>query len=388
MIVRAIRQWALLAVFALGAAVLPAAAEEVKEANAKAAPRIELAILLDTSNSMDGLIGQAKTQLWKIVNEFATLKRDGQRPELHVALFEYGNDGLPADEGHIRLVLPLTDNLDRVSEELFKLSTNGGSEYCGQVIDAAAKRLKWTQSSRDLKCIFIAGNEPFTQGSLDFRDACHTAANLGITVSTIFCGPHEEGIATMWAEGAKLADGSYMSINQDQVIPDIAAPQDQKLSELSGELNKTYVAYGDTQSRQEAAERQVAQDANAASAGASVAAARAQTKGSLLYSNAGWDLCDGCRLGKIKIEELTEEQLPEFMRKMSVPERKAYVEKMTQQRQEIQQQIQQLSQQRDSYITEQRQKLAAAAPADATLDAAIVEAARTQAEQKDFQVEK
>jgi hypothetical protein len=107
-----------------------------------------------------------------------------------------------------------------------------------------------------------------------------------------------------------------------------------------------------------------------------------------LYSNAGWDLCDGCRLGKIKIEELTEEQLPEFMRKMSVPERKAYVEKMTQQRQEIQQQIQQLSQQRDSYITEQRQKLAAAAPADATLDAAIVEAARTQAEQKDFQVEK
>ena len=387
MIVRAIRQWALLAVFALGAAVLPAAAEEVKEANAKAAPRIELAILLDTSNSMDGLIGQAKTQLWKIVNEFATLKRDGQRPELHVALFEYGNDGLPADEGHIRLVLPLTDNLDRVSEELFKLSTNGGSEYCGQVIDAAAKRLKWTQSSRDLKCIFIAGNEPFTQGSLDFRDACHTAANLGITVSTIFCGPHEEGIATMWAEGAKLADGSYMSINQDQVIPDIPAPQDQKLSELSAELNKTYLAYGDTQTRKEAAERQVAQDANAASAGASVAAARAQTKGSLLYNNAAWDLCDACRLGKVKIEELTEEQLPEFLRKMSVPERKAYIERMTSQRAEIQQQIQQLSQQRDSYIAEQRQKLAAE-PADATLDAAIVEAARTQAEQKDFQVEK
>ena len=33
-------------------------------------PRVQLALLLDTSNSMDGLIDQAKSQLWKIVNEF------------------------------------------------------------------------------------------------------------------------------------------------------------------------------------------------------------------------------------------------------------------------------------------------------------------------------
>ncbi|RPI65426.1 MAG: hypothetical protein EHM44_00590, partial [Ignavibacteriales bacterium] len=33
---------------------------------------IQLALLLDTSNSMDGLIDQAKSQLWKIVNELAT----------------------------------------------------------------------------------------------------------------------------------------------------------------------------------------------------------------------------------------------------------------------------------------------------------------------------
>ncbi|MCK7528196.1 MAG: hypothetical protein MZV64_66800 [Ignavibacteriales bacterium] len=39
---------------------------------------IQLALLLDTSNSMDGLIDQAKSQLWKIVNELATSKKDGQ----------------------------------------------------------------------------------------------------------------------------------------------------------------------------------------------------------------------------------------------------------------------------------------------------------------------
>jgi hypothetical protein len=33
--------------------------------------KVQIALLLDTSNSMDGLIDQAKSQLWKIVNEMA-----------------------------------------------------------------------------------------------------------------------------------------------------------------------------------------------------------------------------------------------------------------------------------------------------------------------------
>src|SRR5688572_61185 len=81
---------------------------------------IMLALLLDTSNSMDGLIDQAKSQLWKIVNELAAAKcGDGSRPNIKIALYEYGNDGLPSSEGYIRLVNPLTDDLDLISEKLF-----------------------------------------------------------------------------------------------------------------------------------------------------------------------------------------------------------------------------------------------------------------------------
>src|SRR5262245_43918989 len=97
-------------------------------------PLVQIALLLDTSNSMDGLINQARTQLWTIVNEFSRCKRDGQVPRLQVALYEYGNDGLSPGEGFIRMVLPFTDDLDKVSEKLFCLTTNGGSEFCGQVI--------------------------------------------------------------------------------------------------------------------------------------------------------------------------------------------------------------------------------------------------------------
>ena len=59
------------------------------------APVAQVAILLDTSNSMDGLIGQAKAQLWKIVNRVASTTKNGQPVKLEVAIFEYGNNGLP-----------------------------------------------------------------------------------------------------------------------------------------------------------------------------------------------------------------------------------------------------------------------------------------------------
>lgn len=60
---------------------------------------IKIALLLDTSNSMDGLIEQAKSQLWTIVNELSRASCEGERPELQIALYEYGNDWLSPHEG-------------------------------------------------------------------------------------------------------------------------------------------------------------------------------------------------------------------------------------------------------------------------------------------------
>ena len=149
---------------------------------------IKIGLLLDTSNSMDGLIEQAKSQLWTIVNELAEAKCEGVEPTLNIALYEYGNDGLSAAEGYIRLVTPLTTDLDVISKDLFSLTTNGGSEFCGHVIQTSTNQLDWGQDNEDLKMIFIAGNEPFTQGNVDFNKACKTAAQMGITINTIFCG--------------------------------------------------------------------------------------------------------------------------------------------------------------------------------------------------------
>ena len=72
-------------------------------------PTVQIALLLDTSNSMDGLIGQAKAQLWSVVNEFSRAKKDGRPPAIQVALFEYGKSSLRAEDG----VRPDDPALDR-----------------------------------------------------------------------------------------------------------------------------------------------------------------------------------------------------------------------------------------------------------------------------------
>ena len=382
-------RFTLLAAFAVMAAVAsPAVFAKGKKgtdqavAKKDAGPQIQIAILLDTSGSMSGLINQARTQLWKIVNEFATAEQEGKPPQLTVALYEYGKSSLPAKEGYLRMIVPLTDDLDKISEELFALKTNGGSEYCGQVISRATEELDWSKSGSDLKCIFIAGNEPFTQGPVKFQDACESAIKKGITVSTIFCGPASVGIQTQWQQGALLADGSYMAIDHNQKAPVIEAPQDKQLAELSNQINTTYVAYGAKQAREAAIKNQVAQDANAAQSNQAAAASRAQFKGSGLYNNARWDLVDACRLGKVKLEDLKEDQLPEFLKKMKPAERKAYIEKKAKERKEIQEKIKKLSEERTKYVAAELKKLAEGGKN--TLDQAIINAARKQATQKNF----
>ncbi len=341
---------------------------------------VQLAILLDTSNSMDGLIDQAKSQLWKIVNEMSRSKKEGESINLYVALYEYGNDNLSAEEGFVRLITPLTNDLDKISEELFNLQTNGGSEYAGTVISEAVKDLKWTEDTEDLKIIFIAGNEPFTQGSIDYRIAARDAISKGIIINTIFCGDYDEGVRTNWKDGADLADGKYININQNQEIVYIVAPQDEELIVLGSKLNETYIAYGSY--GKEYKMRQEDQDKNASNMAPEILVERTVTKSSTQYKNDSWDLVDAKKEGKVKINELEDDELPEVMKSMSTKEREAYVEEMAQQRKEIRETINKLNEERRKYISDKIVE-----GKDNTLDTAMLKIIREQAADKNYKFE-
>ena len=345
-------------------------------------PLVQIAILLDTSGSMSGLIDQARTEMWSLVNEFIFARQQGRQPEVQVALYEYGKSTLSGEVGYVRRIVPLTTDLDKISEELFALETNGGDEYCGWVIRDATAGLEWSDSLDDLKVIFIAGNEPFTQGPVDYRQACKAAVEKGIIVNTIHCGSETDGRNGMWADGAALADGRHLNIDQNQQVVHIPAPQDDEIAALGVRLNQTYVAYG--RQGQVALMRQRAQDTNAAQASPEASVGRALTKSSSNYSNAHWDLVDAMSNKQVDLSEVVADDLPENMRSMTIDERKAFVESKATERAEIQAKIKDLNDQRNKFIAEQRSQQAEQTD---TLGSAAQQAIREQARLKNFTFE-
>lgn len=346
-------------------------------------PLVQVAILLDTSNSMDGLIAQAQKQLWTIVNEISQARREGKMPRLQVALIEYGNDNLAAGEGYIRTVLPLTDNLDQISEKLFALTTNGGSEFCGHAIQQATQTLAWSPDPKVYKVIFIAGNEPFGQGNVDYHTSCSSAIGRGLVVNTIHCGERQVGVETGWAEGAKLGEGYFTNIDQNRDTKVIRCPQDEMIEKLSIEINVTYVPYGAAGA--ESSERQAAQDSNAmASAASGSAVQRAQSKAGANYDNRGWDLVDAVTTGAVDLAKLDSKELPEAMQKMTPEQQKAYVLEQAKKRTELRDQINKLIAERAKFLAEQP----TTAPAgEKTLDAAMTEALRDQLKGRQYEVD-
>jgi hypothetical protein len=354
-----------------------------KEPTSPGPPAIQIALLLDTSNSMDGLIAQAKTQLWTIVNEFVKARRDGRPPRIEVALYEYGNNRLSPANGYVRRVLPLSDDLDKVSEELFSLSTNGGEEYCGQVISDAVADLSWSSSANVYRAIFIAGNEPFSQGTVDYHASCKRAIERGILVNTIFCGPVAEGARTGWKDGALLADGRYLSIDQNHQIVDIPTPQDAEITRLNTELNATYLPYGKL--GREGQARQGAQDANAVANSQGTLVNRSISKCTSFYCPSDWDLVDAIKTGKCTLDSIKDEELPEALRPLNKSERQARIDAAGKRREEIRKQVLTLNATRERFLAAERAKQAG--PGQATLDAAIVEVIRDQAGRRDFRFE-
>ena len=129
----------------------------------KSNTKIQAAILLDVSNSMDGLIEQAKAQLWTMVNVMGKAKCNGETPKIEIALYEYGRDNNDLRKGYVKQIAPFTSGLDNLSQKLFQLTTNGGEEYCGYVIHTSLNELNWDTTSSNYKVIFISGNEDFLQ---------------------------------------------------------------------------------------------------------------------------------------------------------------------------------------------------------------------------------
>lgn len=317
--------------------------------------RIQIAFLLDTSSSMDGLIDQAKARLWNILNEILKAEKDGETPDIEVALYQYGNTGLLPEKGFIQQVTPLTTDVDLISKALFALTTSGGDEFCGHVIQTATKELQWEDSDNTVKLIYIAGNESFNQGTVAPPKALTDARNKGIVVNTIFCGNPNSAEASSWRTNLTAADGDFFFINQDEQVVYIESPHDDEIERINGRLNQTYVPIG-TQGVSLKA-NQNTQDANAASYGKANLSSRVKFKASKKYKAAEWDLVDAYEAEPTRLvsEKTT---LPDSLRTLSDEALRLKVVAIKAEREALRDQLQAVTAQRDTFVAQARKNAA------------------------------
>ncbi len=343
--------------------------------NGKSNNKIQVALLLDTSSSMDGLIEQAKARLWDIVNTLTTLKYQGKTPVVEIALYEYGNDNLSPETNYIHQVSKLTTDLDLISQKLFALTTYGGSEYCGAVIYDAAKKMDWGSGDSDMKLIYIAGNEEFNQGGIAYTTAIREARERDIYINTIFCGEREEGISTYWRSGAEVGSGKFFNINSDEQIAYIETPYDQKIYNYGQKINGTYIEYGKKGAAGK--QNQAMQDFNAGNISYSVATERSVSKATSVYSNESWDLVDKVKQDKNALKTIKQQELPSELKGKSEQQIEKYVEQKTKEREAIQQKIGELNKKRQAYIEKEQKKLGIQNDLGSAIKRSIIELAKT-----------
>ena len=317
-------------------------------------PVVDLAICLDTSGSMDGLIDAARRNIWAVVNDLALAK---PAPVIRIAFLTFGNDGHDEASGWVKIHAPLTGDLDLISQELFAQETNGGTELVARVVDRATNSLDWNADPASLKIIIVAGNEGADQDTeISYHDACRRAIAKGIMVNSIYCGAESDAEASAWREVSMLADGSFATIDQDETVVEIPTPFDDELVTLNESFNGTYLAYG-ADGRVYFA-RQTAEDMNVTNLGTTASVARTASKASAAYGNAGWDLCDAVKEQQVDLESLKESELPEEMKNMTAEEREAYVASKQAERDMLAKQVQELTQKRNAFLAKEKARLA------------------------------
>jgi hypothetical protein len=354
---------------------------ETKTSGKAVNPKIQVAVLLDVSGSMEGLIEQAKAQLWNMVSTMGKARCDGDMaPKIEIALYEYGRSSNNIKDGYVKQINGFISDLDSLSQNLFSLKTNGGDEYCGQVIYSSLNELKWDAApgQTSYKVIFIAGNEDFLQGNLHYTKACNLARQKGVIVNTIYCGDKMQGIRENWNLAGECGNGSYTHINQNAKEEEIPTPYDSLIYSLNHKLNGTYISYGYGGAAYKAKQAEM-DNANASmSKAAGIKRINAKSNGAV-YNNSTWDLVDAKSTGAVDLAKMDKKELPDSLKNKTTAELEKIVSEKSKERGAVQKEIATLNTKRDAFIAAEKVKRASNKNNEATLETEVEKIIREQA---------
>jgi ElaB/YqjD/DUF883 family membrane-anchored ribosome-binding protein len=159
----------------------------------------------------------------------------------------------------------------------------------------------------------------------------------------------------------------------------VSTPFDEKLSRLAAELEDTRLYYGDEETKKV---QKAKLDANARLRKelSTQALARRDTFNATVSGKANLlgesELVDAISSGRVELDEIEEENLPASLQAMAPEEQMEVITEQAKRRDQLQQEIRELSASRSNFIKE---KIAAVGGADDSLDEKIYRAVKDQA---------
>jgi hypothetical protein len=340
---------ALAAAFTIGSARAdaPPAKETAKVAPA-VKPRVEVVFCLDTTGSMGGLIDAAKKKIWAITNAISTGKPS---PDIKIGLVAFRDRG----DSFITKVFDLTNDLDAMYANLMSFNADEGGdepESVNQALFDAVHKIAWSKDKKVLKMIFLVGDAPPHMDYPDdvkYPETCKEAVKRDIIINTVLCG-NSESAKEHWLKICRMAEGSFVQIDAGGgPVVAIATPFDKELSEINLKLCDSTLCYGGAEKR--------GKDGELAKAGGKLKGGDAADRIATLSRDdkgagaAAFDLLRNINEGKVKLEEIKKDELPELLRGKTLAEQKTILEKVGKERDELSKRAIDLDKKRGEFIT-------------------------------------
>lgn len=362
---------------ALGMGAGPArAADDAKSIPDEQPGKIEVVFVLDTTGSMSGLIEGAKRKIWSIASNLMDLE---PKPDIRFGLIGYRDRG---DE-YITKRYDLTDDVQLIYGRLLEFRAGGGGdnpESVNQALAESVGMMSWSTDPSVFRVVFLVGDAPPQMqypNDTPYPETLKAAAKADIVVNAIQAGT-QRVTTPIWQEIARLGQGEFAQIAQDGAMVSINTPFDDDIQRINNTLNDAVLPYGDRE-QQALIERKVRSAKGAMSETASDMAGYFRKRGDDRIVSGGGDLVADIAEGRVELDKLEEEELPEPMQAMKPEERAEYIAENRAVRSAAQQELDELLAKRDRWIAEQ----APATDKDA-FDARVEGMITTQAARKGF----
>ena len=313
-------------------------------------PKIDVVFVLDTTGSMAGLIQTAKEKIWSIATTMASAQ---QTPDIRIGLVAYRD----RSDAYVTKVVDLSNDLDSVYATLMDFEAHGGGdtpESVNKALNDAVHQMSWSEQDQAYKVIFLVGDAP---PHMDYNEAQYpeivaSALEKGIVVNTIQCGEIVSAIEP-WTQIASLGHGNFFQVEQAGGAVAYTTPYDEEIANLSAKLDDTRLYYGTDEEKEKMRDKVAATDklhdgaSYASRARRGVFNASAGGRTNLLGEN---ELVDAVTSGAIDLNDIEEDALPASVAVMAPAEQAEYVAGLASERAQLKRQIQEVSQDRDSFL--------------------------------------